>query len=181
MKKIITLLTLIFITSISFAQCDELVRTKYDKFDKKTSYQSNYSLQNSYKTLELHFSSTYGATYAYLSVSMYGLIDLNNPYADKNNGWVYPGNNGYIQFLFENGETRKLENAEEHGDKFFGTGFWRNNYDKRSGYHLETLNMLQNLNLESIRYHTSNGNFDFDLTAKQQSDLKKIFKCVYKW
>nr|WP_295706195.1 hypothetical protein [uncultured Lacinutrix sp.] len=181
MKNIITLFTILIISINSFAQCDKLVHIKYDKFDKDTTYKSTYLLQNSYKTIELSFSYISGVSYGHLSVSLFGLIDLNDPYADKNNGWVYPGNNGYIQFLFENGETGKLENAKENGDKFFSTGFWRNNYDKRSGYRLELLNKLQTLNLESLRYHTSNGNFDFDLTTKQQSDLKKIFKCVYPW
>ncbi len=116
-----------------------------------------------------------------MDIFLYVWIDLNNLSADRENGWVFPGNNADIQFLFKNGETRKLENDRESGEKHFATGFWRDNFNKLSEYRLETLKMLQTLDLEAIRYNTSRRDYDFELTVKQQRDLKTIFKCVYNW
>jgi hypothetical protein len=71
-----------------------------------------------------------------------------------------------------------LTNSVKDSD-VFTTGFWRDNFNKSAEYHIETLNLLKNENLESIRYRASGTNYDFDLNVDQQRDVKKIFKCVY--
>ena len=179
MKKLIYFIILSLNSYFINAQCDNLIQSEYDKFDKKTTYKSTFYLQNSRNTLEFNFSLNSRSTYSYLFVTLYGLIDLDASYSNKNNGWVYPGSNAYIQFLFENGSTRKLENSPENGDKFFSTGFWKNNFDRLSEYRLKTLEMLKTEKVESIRYRASGMNYDFDLNNQEKIELNRIFNCIY--
>lgn len=173
--KIKTFLLLLLFTGSSYCQCNDVIKSKYDEFDKTTLNEAEINLRNENGIefiIDLRFivnENTHGRT-PYIRMSAH-MKEGSNP-SDV-------GSNPYIHFLFEDGSSEILYGGDHFGNYFISL-IWLKSFDPKSADRLEAYEAVKYRKLKAIRFNKDHDKFDFQLTNQQKEKIQKIFNCIVK-
>jgi hypothetical protein len=171
--KIKFLLLLLSFATTAYSQCNEVIKSKYDEFNKTTLNEAVINLQNEDGwefIMQLHFivnENTNGRT-PYIRMSAH-VKEGSNPNDI--------GNNPYIHFLFEDGSTEYLTGGDHFGNYFISL-IWLKSFHPESERRLKAYQAVKERKLKAIRFNKGNDKFDFQLNNEQKERIQKIFNCI---
>jgi hypothetical protein len=173
--KIKTLLLFLLFATSTYSQCSDVIKSKYDEFDKTTLNEAEINLRTENGIefiMELRFivnENTNGRT-PYIRVSAH-MKEGSNP--------ANVGSNPYIHFLFEDGSSEILYGGDHIGSYFISL-IWLQSFDPKSAGRLEAYEAVKYKKLKAIRFNKDYDKFDFQLTNQEKEKIKKIFNCIAK-
>ena len=161
--KILLLLLLCSTGYNMFGQCDDIINSRSDKFEKTTQRFSHFNVKNGNLSLNMNFycSSNKPEDLSF-SIEMY--------YSKK----FIPSPDPIVIFLFQDNETSKFKFRK--GEPMFFV--FKKPFDQVSEEGLITLKKLRSKKVSSIRIQIT-GNDDFDLTQEESDLLYNMINCLY--
>ena len=173
--KIFLTIIFSFLSYLSIAQCSNLVKVKYDEFDKTKTNECIINLKTQ-NNIQFSFEMIFVKREDYNNY-MPANIGITARITNEGSSPKNVGEYSYIQFLFEDGSSEKLYSGDSFGSYFKST-IWLQSFDTVSEDRLKPYVAVKYKKLKAIRFYRGNENIDFYLSEQQKEEIQKKFNCV---